>query len=210
MNKNLEKKLSFMLSSFNIEDWLDNEYALRIIAMWLPCSEEDRCEILRELGVKIGKGVIVDFGVWIDPIAPELIELENYVTVAFGASIITHHAGVNTLCNLPPKRRKTVMKKNSRLGTRAMLLPGAVVGENSIVAAGSVVTKEVPDNVVVAGNPARVIYTLEEFVNKYQNETVEHPEWFGGRQTLDMYKPPLESLPEFLRKIAKANGRGDM
>lgn len=51
----------------------------------------------------------------------------------------------------------TLIKKGASIGSSATLLCGVTVGENAIVGAGSVVTKDVPDNTVVAGNPARIM-----------------------------------------------------
>lgn len=53
-----------------------------------------------------------------------------------------------------------VLKRNCWIGAGAVILPGVTVGENSIVGAGSVVTKDVPDNTVVAGNPAKFVKQL--------------------------------------------------
>jgi len=55
----------------------------------------------------------------------------------------------------------TLIKKGSSVGSSATLLCGITVGENSIVGAGSVVTRDVPANVIIAGNPANVIKTLK-------------------------------------------------
>jgi len=51
----------------------------------------------------------------------------------------------------------TIVKKGASIGTSATILCGVIIGENAIVGAGSVVTKDVPANTVVAGNPARVL-----------------------------------------------------
>ena len=57
----------------------------------------------------------------------------------------------------------TLVKKGASIGSGATILSGVVIGENAIVGAGSVVTKDVPSNAVVAGNPARVLrYIAEE------------------------------------------------
>jgi acetyltransferase-like isoleucine patch superfamily enzyme len=56
---------------------------------------------------------------------------------------------------------KTVVKKGASIGTSSTILCGVTVGENAIIGAGSVVTKDVPANTVVAGNPARVLRNLE-------------------------------------------------
>ena len=55
----------------------------------------------------------------------------------------------------------TLVKKGASIGTSSTILAGVTIGENSIVGAGSVVTKDVPDNVIVAGNPARILRKLE-------------------------------------------------
>jgi len=55
----------------------------------------------------------------------------------------------------------TLVKKGASIGTSATILCGVTIGENAIVGAGSVITKDVPDNAVVAGNPARILRKLE-------------------------------------------------
>ena len=55
----------------------------------------------------------------------------------------------------------TLVKKGASIGTSVTILCGVTIGENAIVGAGSVVTKNVPDNAVVAGNPARILRKLE-------------------------------------------------
>jgi acetyltransferase-like isoleucine patch superfamily enzyme len=60
------------------------------------------------------------------------------------------------------KVERTVIKKGASLGSGATILCGITIGENAIVGAGSVVTKDVPANSIVAGNPARVLRCLEQ------------------------------------------------
>ena len=69
----------------------------------------------------------------------------------------------------PPSRRRTgsdaewkklTIKEGATIGSNATLLP-VTIGRNSVVAAGAVVTKDVPDNVIVAGNPARLIRQIK-------------------------------------------------
>ncbi|MBQ9625037.1 MAG: N-acetyltransferase [Clostridia bacterium] len=59
------------------------------------------------------------------------------------------------------KLEETVVKKGASIGTGAVILCGVTVGENALVGAGSVVTKDVPANAVVAGNPAKIINKSE-------------------------------------------------
>ena len=55
------------------------------------------------------------------------------------------------------KTKEIVIKRNAWIGARVCILPGVTIGENAIVGTGSIVTKDVPDNSIVVGNPARVI-----------------------------------------------------
>ena len=57
----------------------------------------------------------------------------------------------------PEDFEKVIVKKGASIGANATILPGVVIGERSMVGAGSVVTKNVPDNAVVVGNPAKII-----------------------------------------------------
>ena len=52
------------------------------------------------------------------------------------------------------------IKKNAWIGARVNILPGVTIGENAIVGTGSIVTKDVPDNCVVVGSPARIVKEL--------------------------------------------------
>ena len=63
------------------------------------------------------------------------------------------------------KCESTVVRKGASIGSGATVLCGVTVGENAIVGAGSVVTRNVPPNTIVTGNPARVLRTLEEGIN---------------------------------------------
>ncbi|WP_300799156.1 DapH/DapD/GlmU-related protein [uncultured Alistipes sp.] len=66
-----------------------------------------------------------------------------------------------------PGRRHNVytrpvrLRRNAWIGAGALILPGVTVGEHAIVGAGSVVTRDVPDGMIVAGNPARVIRPID-------------------------------------------------
>jgi acetyltransferase-like isoleucine patch superfamily enzyme len=61
---------------------------------------------------------------------------------------------------------KTLVKRRASIGSGSTILASVTIGENAIVGAGSVVTKDVPANTIVAGNPARVLRTVQEAVTK--------------------------------------------
>lgn len=86
------------------------------------------------------------------------------VTIEDGV-MLGPEVGIFTV-NHEPKNIRTVMtkeihiKKNAWIGAGASILPGVTIGENAIVGTGSVVTKDVPDNAVVVGVPAKVVKML--------------------------------------------------
>ncbi len=89
------------------------------------------------------------------------ITIEDDVLVGPKVNLITINHPMD-----PSERQSTistpiVIKKNAWIGVGAMIMPGVTIGENSVVSAGAVVTKNVPPNTVVAGIPAKIIKTIE-------------------------------------------------
>ncbi len=98
------------------------------------------------------------------------------------------------------KVERTIVRKGASIGTGATILPNTSIGENAVVGAGSVVTKDVPANAVVAGNPARVLRFIEEPVPGPQDNAVPF---------LDLVTPHLEldrELSETFRKSLRTAG----
>lgn len=75
-------------------------------------------------------------------------------------------------------RKEIKIGDNVFIGTNAIIFPGVCIGDNVVIGAGSVVVKNISGNSVVAGNPARVVKTIEDFKVKYQKLFEEHPERF--------------------------------
>jgi len=107
---------------------------------------------------KIGKNVFINF----DCVFLDLggITIEDNVQIAPKVSLLSegHPTAANDRHSLVPGH--ILIKKNAWIGANATILPGVTVGENSIVAAGAVVSKDVPDNTIVGGIPAQVIKSL--------------------------------------------------
>ena len=82
---------------------------------------------------------------------------------------------------------------NSFLGNNAIVLPGVAIGTGCIIGAGSVVTKNIPDNSVHAGNPARFICTLDDYVGRIKQSTESYP-WYSllQKHALHVYDPENE------------------
>lgn len=95
---------------------------------------------------------IISLKASLDRTYPQGIHIGEGSAVNFGAVILTHDMARS-------QHKHTRIGKYSAIGARSIVMPGVTVGDHSIVAAGAVVTADVPDNTIVAGNPARVIRT---------------------------------------------------
>lgn len=88
------------------------------------------------------------------------ITIEDDVMIAPKVSLITESHPTAPLERKALLLKPILIKRNAWIGASATILPGVTIGENSVVAAGSVVTKDVPDNTVVAGVPAKIVKNL--------------------------------------------------
>jgi len=108
---------------------------------------------------KIGKNVFINF----DCVLLDLggITIEDNVLIAPKVSLLSegHPVSPNERQSLIPGHIH--VKKNAWIGAGATILPGVTIGENAVVAAGAVVSKDVPANTVVGGVPAKIIKTIE-------------------------------------------------
>lgn len=112
--------------------------------------------VIRGRSIKIGRNVSILYN--FIAMSTGGIVIEDDVMIAAGVSIITNNHDYD---DRPVLLCKPVhIKRNAWIGARATILPGVTVGENAVVAAGAVVSKDVPDNVVVGGVPAKIIKML--------------------------------------------------
>lgn len=123
-------------------------------------------------GVKIGSSCNiqnVSFGS-----EPYLIEIGNHVQITSGTKLFTHGAAW-VLRERSPKLDffgKIIIKDNVYIGNNSLIMAGVTINSNVIVAAGSVVTKSIPEGTIVGGNPARIIGDLKSFERNISNYNV--------------------------------------
>ena len=116
-------------------------------------------------GVKIGKNCHINPYVLIDLLYPHLITIEKNVSIGTYSMIFDHN---NPTANLflkkngyPRTTKPVLIKEGAVINPGSIITAGVTIGKNSIVAVGSIVSKDVPDYTVVAGNPARVVKRIE-------------------------------------------------
>lgn len=125
-------------------------------------------EILRASGVQVGEGTIFydPNSMSIDRQRPWMLKIGSYCKITKGTVILTHDYSRSVLRRaygpIVGEAGETIIGDNVFIGMNSVILMGTKIGNNVIVGAGSVVSGVIPDNCVVAGNPARVIRTLDE------------------------------------------------
>ena len=107
---------------------------------------------------------------------PYLITIGDDTTISFDCAFVTHDAATRVIRNLPGENPETVIYgkisigKNCFIGCRSVILPNVTIGDNVIIGAGSIVNKDIPSNTVAAGNPCKIICSLDEYKNKHKND----------------------------------------
>lgn len=130
--------------------------------------------ILEKQGISIGKGTVffAPETMQIDRSRPYLLKIGEYCKITAGTTILTHDYSRSVLRrvygDVIGDGAETVIGNNVFIGMHSIILMGSHIGNNVIVGAGSVVSGRIPDNVVVAGNPARVIRTLDGHYDRWK------------------------------------------
>ena len=109
--------------------------------------------------IHLGKGIFINSG----------CRFQDQGGITIGdQSLIGHNVVIATLNhNIHPEKRANLIPAPVKIGSRvwigsnSTILPGITIGDNAIIGAGSIVTKDVPKNTIVAGNPARVIRMID-------------------------------------------------
>lgn len=139
-------------------------------------------EELIKMGMKVGENFGRLNGVILDPSHCWLIEIGDNVTIAPRVHILCHDASTKQFLNVTKIGRVTI-GSNVFIGAESVILPDTTIGNNVIIGANSTVRGTIPDNVVIAGNPAKVLYTLDEYLDK-EKERMKTSPCYGEEYTL--------------------------
>lgn len=175
------------------------------LSEWYALSRHDAytvAEYFRKQGAQIGR----DSFIAVKSLGgePYLVKIGDHVGVSGGVQFITHGLGWNFRDRIPDIQvfGKIIIEDNCNIGTNAIILPNVTIGRNSMVAAGAVVTKDVPPNSIVGGNPAKVIGNVEQYFSKVKETWKEQkpegylPELEEGVYYSPRYFASLRGRPE--------------
>ena len=131
----------------------------------------------RKKGAKIGTRCVIYPSVSLGS-EPYLVSIGSHVRISANSQIVTHDGGLWVVRDLyeqyanADKFGRVTIGNNVHIGINCIIMPGVTIGNNCVIGAGAVVTKDIPDNSIAVGIPARVIESVEEYVNKNANKYV--------------------------------------
>jgi len=143
-------------------------------------------------GLKVGEGTTIlckpNFGS-----EPYLVSIGKNCRIASDVKFITHDGGTwvfrkNGKYKDINKYGKIDIRDNCFIGIGCIIMPNVTIGPNAVIGAGSVVTRDIPPDVCAAGNPARVICSLDEYIEKSKKATIPFPkDYKSKREVLEKY-----------------------
>lgn len=146
---------------------------------------DDYIYYLKKMGISIGKGTIFysPGKSVVDVSRPSQLKIGEYCKITAGVIILTHDYSRSVLRRvygeIIGEAQETVIGDNVFIGMNSIVLMGSKIGNNVIIGAGSLITGIIPDNVVVAGNPAHVIRTLDEHYHIRKRKSLEEAKSFA-------------------------------
>ena len=177
-----------------------------------PLTSEDLVKSLNERGAKVGAHThfFAPTQVTIDMQRPWLIEIGDYCKITQGVVILAHDYSRSVLRRVYGEvigeAGKTKIGDNVFIGINSIILMGSHIGDNVIIGAGSVVKGNIPDNVVAAGNPAKVICTLDEYYAKRKAKYVDEAKLCAREYYLAYGKAPtITDMNAFFPLYLKRN-----
>jgi maltose O-acetyltransferase len=124
--------------------------------------------------MRIGEGVALPPSTWIDVSHCFLISIGDRCGFAEECIILAHDAQMNEFLDATRVGR-VVIHSSCHIGARTIILPGVEIGPRTIVGAGSVVSKSLPPETVCAGNPARALCSLDEYLSRHRELLSKSP-----------------------------------
>ena len=175
-------------------------------------TSNDFINHLRKIGCLIGEGVVFysPTSTTVDETRPYLIEIGNNVQISRGVTILTHGFEWSVLKDIYGEvlgsSGRVKIGSNVFIGVNSTILKGVTIGDNVIIGANSLINKDVPNGVVCAGNPCKIICTIDDYYKKRKMSQFNE-----AKQLVNSYRermgkePKLDELREFFWLFCDAN-----
>lgn len=135
---------------------------------------EWRWQRLRERGMHIGDDVYLPGSTWIDDSFCHLISIGDHCGFGPGCYLLAHDAQMDEFLDAG-RIGRIVIHPSCHIGLGTIILPNVEIGPRTLVGAGSVVSRSLPPDTVCAGSPAKVVCTLEEYLDKHRRGIASRP-----------------------------------
>jgi acetyltransferase-like isoleucine patch superfamily enzyme len=184
---------------------------------WARKSPRRYIKFLRKVGVVIGENISFHgklSTISIDITRPSLVTIGDYVSFNGNFNLLTHDWGTYVLRNyykeFIPSSGMVTIGSNVVFGRNVTILKGVSIGNNCIIGNGSIVTRNIPDNSVAVGVPAKVISTLEEYYIQRKEKCIKEAfdyartikERFGRNPVVEDF---WEEFPLFLNDLEECH-----
>lgn len=160
-------------------------------------------EQLIKRGMRVGNNFLRLNGVILDPDHCWHIEIGDNVTLAPRVHILCHDASTKLFLDYT-KIGNVKIGDDVFIGAESVVLPGVCIGNRVIIGANSTVTHNIPDNVVAAGSPAKIICTVDDYLKK-EEKRMESSPCFGEEYTL-RGSVSIQKRTEMVKKLKDTIG----
>jgi len=145
-------------------------------------------ETLQNNGLKLGKNVLIVDTFFFDPSHCYLISIGDNTIICPNVRLIAHDASTKLFLGYT-KFGKIDIKQNCFIGDSAIILPNVALGPNTVIGAGSIVTKSIPSDTVATGNPAKPICSLHAYLEKISTLSHNGKNVFGAEYYIEKLTP---------------------
>ena len=169
-------------------------------------THKEKIDILIKKGLKTGKNVLIDPTAKIDYHNCFLISIGDNSIINAGAHLLAHDSTIGRFTGGYRRMGRIDIKENCIIGVNSVILPGVSIGPNALVAAGSVVNKDIPPNTCVAGVPARYYMKFSDIIEKNKEDIENCPKY----DISDLINKDGELNEKVKNEIIKDSMKGDV
>lgn len=158
-----------------------------------------RWQRLRDAGMHIGDDVFLPANTWVDVSHCHLISIGDHCGFGANCSLLAHDAQMDEFLDAGRIGRITI-HESCHIGMGTIILPGVEIGPRTIVGAGSIVSRSLPADSVCAGRPAKVVCSLDEYLDKHRRKLAARPTFQYARYGQAQLSPDQQA--ELRRAVA--------